>query len=335
MTLILSRTSCCYAVVVADRRVTRGNAVFDPYANKNLVFHARNAVVAMGYTGIAHIGGIPTDQWIAQTLTTSVFPEGYHGRGTVPAVMSIRYEKDYLGVHVKKLQERLGCVRGTLPLQDRQHWTSTPFDLLVTGFECNHGKIRPYLAALSKPSDSDTFSLNFAGRYWFIPRGQRIPVRTCAVPGQNLTRADIESIHNRLDSVWGDGHGSYQDVANHADAMLAELTQDVSARLNLVGPDTLSILIPHQAIDLTIRIHYNPVESNSGLLVTRESQIPVTVAFSPWIITSGCVLSPSVLTNLNIEPVCGPYRVVIEAPLSDGMPRAMSSQWRPPIDGRR
>jgi hypothetical protein len=43
--------------MVTDRRVTQNGYIFDPDANKNLVFSDKNAVVAIGYTGRAyHVG---------------------------------------------------------------------------------------------------------------------------------------------------------------------------------------------------------------------------------------------------------------------------------------
>ena len=76
MTLIVTRTSCRYALMVTDRKVTTNGAEYDPDANKNILFGDRNAVVAIGYTGMAYIGTVPTDQWIAQALTGLTFPQG-------------------------------------------------------------------------------------------------------------------------------------------------------------------------------------------------------------------------------------------------------------------
>src|SRR6266851_8318629 len=73
MTLILARASKDYVLQVTDRLVTRGNDPFDTLANKNILYAAKNAVVAMAYTGQAFIGDVPTDQWIVETLSGHIF----------------------------------------------------------------------------------------------------------------------------------------------------------------------------------------------------------------------------------------------------------------------
>ena len=61
MTLIVTRTSARYALMVTGREVTKDGVEHDPDANKNVLFGDRNAVVAVGYIGSTHIGTIPTD----------------------------------------------------------------------------------------------------------------------------------------------------------------------------------------------------------------------------------------------------------------------------------
>jgi hypothetical protein len=332
MTLIVTRTSCRYALMVTDRKVTRNGALVDPDANKNIVLGDRNAVVAIGYTGLAYIGTIPTDQWIAQTLTGITFPEGPRGRGTVPFFMTTDYEDQYLGVRVRKLRDHLNEAYRLIPEKHRQQWSAESFDLVITGWEWNHGEPRPYLESLSKPP-SNTFALSDSDRHWYLPRGRHFPVRMCAAPLQNVIGDELTSINARLDSVWGDGHGTVSEVADHAEALLAETIQDVSERLTVVGPDSMSILIPPPVgSDPTIRIRYLPAGRDQGVLVSGGTQTPIPVAFSPWVIFPGCIQSPAVFTSPQVESAFGPHRVVMEGPRVDGMPRAISSQVRPAVE---
>ncbi len=68
MTLILTLATPRYILQVSDRLVTRGDSRFDPASNKIVIYHAKNALVAIGYSGLAYLEGVPTDQWIAQKL---------------------------------------------------------------------------------------------------------------------------------------------------------------------------------------------------------------------------------------------------------------------------
>jgi hypothetical protein len=49
MTLILTYASARYVLQVTDRLVTQGGKIFDPLANKNLIYVARDAIVTVGY----------------------------------------------------------------------------------------------------------------------------------------------------------------------------------------------------------------------------------------------------------------------------------------------
>src|ERR1700730_6856922 len=95
MTLILSHLSSAFALQSSDRLVTRlnmgrGPTPFDPLANKTIVYLARDAIVAMSYTGPAYIGQLTTDDWIVQNLTGIDVTQGFGTRtGTLPRLFDI------------------------------------------------------------------------------------------------------------------------------------------------------------------------------------------------------------------------------------------------------
>ena len=329
MTLIVTRTSCCYALMVTDRKVTKNGTEYDPDANKNLLFSARNAVIAIGYTGMAYIGTIPTDQWIAQTLTDLTFPEGRHGKGSIPAKMTFDYEEQYIYLHVRNLMDRLNEVRPLIIKKYRRGWSANSFDLLMTGFEWNHDMVRPFFRVLSKPPGSDKFELSDFDRHIYLPQGKRYPVRMYAAPAQNLSTDELGNIHSRLDSVWGDGHGTTNDRADHAMSLIAETIQDMSERLNVVGPDIMSILIPHPRMpNPTIWICYIPARRNQGVLVAGGKQTPVPIAFSPWVVRPRHIQPPCVFTSCSPELPFGRYRVVMKGLHINNIPGVISSQQR-------
>ncbi|WP_157960492.1 hypothetical protein [Marinimicrobium alkaliphilum] len=72
MTLILGAIAPNHAFHVSDRLVTRRRGVtyqpFDTHSNKTVVFRAKDAIVAIGYSGLAFIDGVPTDTWITNSL---------------------------------------------------------------------------------------------------------------------------------------------------------------------------------------------------------------------------------------------------------------------------
>jgi hypothetical protein len=68
VTLILNHINHAWALQMTDRLVSRAATPYDPEANKNLVFLTDFAAVAIGHSGLSYLEGIPTDEWIAQTL---------------------------------------------------------------------------------------------------------------------------------------------------------------------------------------------------------------------------------------------------------------------------
>jgi len=71
MTLVLSCLTPDYVIQVSDKRITRisDGAVVDDLRNKGTLFCAQ---MAFGYTGLAEIDGIPTDQWLAEVLANEL-----------------------------------------------------------------------------------------------------------------------------------------------------------------------------------------------------------------------------------------------------------------------
>jgi len=65
VTLILSAVVGDNIVQVSDRRLTRNGRLEDDSSNKAVLFCNR---FCLSYTGLAHVGTIPTDQWLTGTL---------------------------------------------------------------------------------------------------------------------------------------------------------------------------------------------------------------------------------------------------------------------------
>ena len=107
MTLVLTFVSPRYVMQVADRLVTitKGGKRFDPASNKSLIYLARNAIVTIGYSGLAYLDGIPTDEWIAQTLWGKDLPRHDDGR----AVGHVFGGGPRKGIDIGRAIERLRC----------------------------------------------------------------------------------------------------------------------------------------------------------------------------------------------------------------------------------
>jgi len=328
MTLILCRTSLRYSLMVTDRRVTAAGKLFDPDANKNIVFADKNAVIALGYTGLAHVGSIPTDQWLVQCMTGLSFPQGRGGAGAVPAIIMSQYEEWYWGERVRMLLEVLNSAPQYVLPRYRTAWTSQSFDLVMTGWEWNRGQARPFLGELSKAKGSNEFRFDQPERRWYYPRGNRFPVITTAAPAENLAIDELRRIDAELDERTRTDP-SPVTAAESATQLLTSTMRGVSKRLDVVGPDVMSIVIPPPfGADPFIAIRYLAAQRGHGMLLSTGYQRQVPVCFTPWIVASGCIRAPSVITNVSVGSTCGPYTVRAEAPPVPSSPGAVSGQTR-------
>lgn len=82
MTIILTAVLPNVVIQASDRLVTlRGDyRVHDTTANKSIVYVGAGCRLAIGYTGLAYINGIPTDEWIVEQLHGKRLGEWIHMR---------------------------------------------------------------------------------------------------------------------------------------------------------------------------------------------------------------------------------------------------------------
>jgi len=177
MTLLLSCLTPDYIINVSDRRLTRPDGkVVDDDANK-AIFFSPSAVFT--YTGIANIGKLRTDEWIAEQLI---------GR-----------------VGIQSAIENL-----TLALNNRIRNLPHPYRHLAIVIDCwgstaNDSAYKPYSCAITnfidanerrvvaKPFNSfNTFiqTLPAGNRYAFLPLGQNMPSRIVNSLFRNVKRAE-------------------------------------------------------------------------------------------------------------------------------------------------
>jgi hypothetical protein len=79
----------------------------DAVSNKVLVYRARNALVAIGYAGVAYVQGVPTDQWIAEKLWGEPLPS--HDDRTPMVTRTKRLWRD-IGLVVRNLQQQIASL---------------------------------------------------------------------------------------------------------------------------------------------------------------------------------------------------------------------------------
>lgn len=294
MTLIAAEASWRFAIQVTDRLVTRGARPFDPVANKNLVYVAPDGIIALGYTGLAYLDEIPSDQWLAEKLIGERFRER---RPPMLGVRSIRPWRG-IGPAVQHLHDELQAHFLTMTPASGVHG----FEILGVGWQWNRrGRHRPILLTITKEPDQSQFSIkrwqrHFGRGYQFV-----------AVPDGSAGLIDFGKLE--------EGHRSMRSI-DDAEGLLADAIRGVAAATSVVGPNCMSIVIPSPQ-SRAVRIRY--IGEPAALTFTNDAtssqaQCPtLPAAFSPWVIGPGGFNSPSILSG-TFTISAGGFSILLQGP---------------------
>ncbi len=315
MTLILSQASRWFTLQVGDRLVTQGSHPFDPIANKNVLYFGPDGIVSFGYTGLAYLDQIPTDQWLVEKMTGLFYERGertgFLRIGRLPQWPSI-------GEAVRRLRDELDHIFA-LPAM-RQIVRDTFFEVAGTGWQwTKRGRARPVLPGVVKKQGSDHFELYYGARH--IGRQYLFS----ATPDANAGIIDWASLKNRLRSIRS---------PDEAENVLVDTIRDVASKSVVVGANCMSILLPPPRFG-TARVRYVGVDRVAAQISSREGEARSPIlpaAFSPWIVGAMGVHAPSILVG-NMTFNVGDFEVKIDAPAltGPGIRGAIGSIERPRI----
>jgi hypothetical protein len=303
MTLIIARVSRRYVLQTTDRLVTSQAPRPRPWEgtfNKNLLYSAKNGVVAMGFTGIAYVEGVPTDQWLAQQLVDKPL-NGPPGEPT-PAYISgrVRPWRD-VGSVLNTLRDSLSAVSARLTNRNRrEQWRLNPFVLLCVGWLWNRNRpstSRPFIAYILKEEQRTDFDL-----LWSSPRaGATQEGMVVAAPRSPFVDSALASLAPQL----GDAN------PDDAERLMVEATRKCAHEAPVIGHDVLSVLLPPPKY-ACIRIRFIPRS-----LVQKSRIIPNSqeLSFSPWVIGPCGIVGPAAFYGRGLSMgVGGHFRLDFECP---------------------
>ena len=315
MTLHLTRLCNHYVLQLGDRLLSSSGNPRDPIANKNLFYVCRDAIVAIGYTGIAYglapqRPTLPTDQWIAEKLWGGDFPD----LGERPGFLRVRRIDNFrdIGLSVRSLCESLDEAFENLPAANRK----LPFELGIGGYKQDRRKqMIPIWLRIGRKHAGSRFEVTEKlERYshleckkivYYLPRGY-------------LPSGDSDKILEGLSS----------EHIDTSEKVLVETVREVSKyNSNIVGPHCVSILI---FPDLRVRVRFLPLVPHRARFASqsRKFEDAFPVAFSPWLIGPGGYSAPSLFSGTWQWQSGGPVNVVVEGPEPHGNRFSLSSQRR-------
>lgn len=297
MTLILTRCSAEWVSQVTDRLLTRqvnnAFASFDAFANKNVVFRARDAVVTIGYTGLAFLGQSTTDDWIADRLL---------------ALTAAQRRWPKIALAIETLRTELDAAFSTaVP----EKWKSYPLTLAVGGIQsATPDRPRRLCLRIHKPRGGETFTVGRVRAY----RDRQFDILDD--PPQ-LLPAERAELLAELRSA---------NTPDEAEALLAARIRQVAGREQAVGADCMCItLYPPTSERISVRyrpatLHtFTPPPPPTAPAEFREPKRDVMAAFSPWIITPGTTSPPQITSGGFIGMGAGPTIEYLEPVLLPGM----------------
>lgn len=280
MTLTLTATSWPFAVQVTDRLLTTRGKAFDRDANKNIVFHGLDGIIAIAYSGTAYIRGKPTDQWIVETITGEDLgpPDKLSTVYTIsekrlPRVgHAIRLVGEAFNVECDRRPGKVGRER---------------FELYAVGYQATHNSwtwFRPFTGGFARdPGDSAV--TYFAGRRWF-----RHPFFQQGVsPAPNVSFFDFAE----LQSATRDSESALDVAEKYVQSIQAAAT-----RTPVIGSDCLSVEIDYPSLGKPeVRIRFHPgVDRKIETPRRRVPQPSNALAFSPWVIGPSMMLAPAIIS---------------------------------------
>jgi hypothetical protein len=315
MTQHLLRASKSYTLFVSDRLVS-GGTKNDPTANKNLIYLARDAIVAIGYAGRAYHpsnSNVPSDEWMAELLWGKPILRGADGVAPSTLVFDNAGHVLKVGQAIKLLQRELQNAFAQLNPKQRR---AAQFHLVVSGLRQSRFGTNLVLTQLIKKRDAIVIES--------VPRYiNRLRNRTCVLsfPDGYMSTAQMDQIGTRLKCLTPDESES---------VFVDQIRLVSSEHPDRVGPHCLSILLPHPKYGDPIRVRFIPTVEHSATLTSRSLSFgtrTAPVAFSPWIVGPDLLCAPSLMIGTHAVQI-GQTRITLEGPEQRGF-SAIFSQRRP------
>ncbi|MFB7797234.1 hypothetical protein [Isoptericola sp. NPDC056134] len=276
MTLHLTYVGPRFIVTVGDRRLTVSNdgtiTEFDAYANKSVVVLGIGCAVVVSYTGLAHIDGASTANWIAEQVMARKLPESrLLGEGN--PIEFAPQEVPHLGEIIARLCRAL---ERDLP---RQQVRDRHVEVSIAGYVSKrHWRVAP-----SDPRNSRPIFLSLKHRG---ERRRKTKVQTFPKMWGEPSRFKIYRIGTRVpdgiqDELAEALCASGGQTLDAVETLLVEAVRKTSRVCSTVGTDCMTI-------------HLVPVDRRMHIMFDRDPSRTVA-AFTPVIAGADLLAPPAIM----------------------------------------
>jgi hypothetical protein len=318
MTQILTAACPDFIAQLSDRLVVakRGSAIeqHDPAANKTVVFRASDAIVTIGYTGIAYVGQIPTDRWIAEVLCQESF-------GAPDARFGVRMGGGRRPVDIGQaliLLERAIQELPAIPVDEHG------LELLVAGWQAWRDDCRPILVELSRYGGRT--KLKRAPRHW--PKDSNFRIGVIGVPPKKGAITQRLSKF-RLKEEVGQATKRGPLLPGHVEGIFLNTLRETSEFSETVGANALSVVLMRPGHGI-MGCRFYPIQPHHVKMRTAKGEIDVEVAMTPWVLGPGIIYSPSIEVGDSVLGLGGLDFHIFGAPANSGLTLSSSIKRPPP-----
>lgn len=317
MTLIVNRVWRDWVTQASDRRVSSFFAdgttkPFDSTANKTLLVVMPDALVSVGFTGLAYLDGQhPTDHWLAERFWGGQLPLQMGHRDGAPQTPILP----------------LDAIERRVLLAIEEAYERKPPDAFrlgltvsIAGWCFKRGHWRPFLHFLSHPGKPGKGALHrfkqFGDFAHASPRHLQPLPQITVMPRGLVAAQDLDQFcRASITSPY------YSELR-----MLADLYRKVAINHQTVSQDFLAVTIPPVSNNLVV-VRYHAVAPRPTTFDLMGITVSEVVSFSPWVVSPSSVTSPMMLVGrAPIEQKVGPLTikyVPVEAPRTSGLLSAM------------
>jgi len=268
MTLVLAVATPAYCLHVSDRLVSKGGHPHDSVANKSVVFRARDGLLAFGYTGLAFLEAMPTDTWIAHSLSRRPAELGSIAYGRFPVLD--------VGTSLLVLRERL---------EARRRFQGLGGEVSAVGWQWSNKRRRSSMRDVLWLLRSESATLKWDQ---LVPR--HLPERKAVFRMAATGHWPLEAQEWRelLEEVGGAGE-NWELVER---LLIRAIRGSSTLTPGTIGPHCMSILLrPWRFPNALIRFCAN--SPHEGVAFDES----VEIAYTPWMVAADAIHAPAVLVG--------------------------------------
>ena len=265
MTLILTHANSGRVLQVGDRLVTEhpSGEEFDPRSNKQVIYRAKDGLVAIGYSGLAFIEGSNTDTWIAHRLRGGSPAGGGPDRWAMH-IGAAKRSFD-LGGAARQLCRDLGMA---VPV------VGPSVIVIAAGWQWDRRgrNLRPVMWGIAR-SPSGSFTVTRWPRWWG-PHSQ-----LCTIPVGAIEKTTQRALFDAVDAVGFDTEAALA-------LLVAAIRRAASVRAPaLIGSECMAIELPP------------PIGERNPRILYLEPVGPPAERFTPWLVSEHGMFAPSQVTG--------------------------------------